>query len=64
MPPLRHTLRQLLVGQAPTAVKTVLNSSVGVAYRAHAETCADCADVIAEVYGPHGPPPVDETFGL
>jgi len=55
LPPLKHTLRQLLEGQGPDAVKQVLNSAIGEGVRKHAEECADCADVIAEVCGSEPP---------
>lgn len=55
MPPLKHTLRELLEGQGPSAVKHVLNSAIGDGLRKHAEDCADCADVIAEVCGSEPP---------
>lgn len=56
LPPLRHTLRELLEGQGPIAVRQALNSEVGDALREHAEECADCAEVIAEVCGSTLPP--------
>lgn len=58
LPPLKHTLREVLEGQGPAAVRRVLNSVAGAGLREHAKECAGCADVIAEVCG-NEPPPSD-----
>lgn len=52
LPPLRHELRLILEGQGPEACKQALEArQTGARLREHAEECADCADVVRELYG-------------
>lgn len=52
LPPLKCELRLILEGQGPDACKKVLESELmGARFRRHAETCADCADLVRELYG-------------
>lgn len=52
LPPLKHELRLILEGQGPGACKKVLESELmGARYRKHAENCAECGDIVRELYG-------------
>jgi hypothetical protein len=48
-----HTLRRILTHQGPNAVRSVLESfgQPGEHLREHAKSCAECADVVRELYG-------------
>ena len=50
LPPLKHELRQILEGQGPEACKQVLESQLGTALREHARSCAECNDIVRELY--------------
>jgi|tagenome__1003787_1003787.scaffolds.fasta_scaffold20786393_2 hypothetical protein len=52
LPPLDHELRLMLRSQGPGACRMVLETEViGSRLREHATCCADCGDVMGELYG-------------
>jgi len=61
LPPLRCELRLILEGQGPDACKRVLESKItGARFRKHTSTCADCADLVRELYEDGIIPVIDE----
>lgn len=52
LPPLKCELRLILEGQGPNACMLVLESEVtGVRFREHADECAECGNIVRELYG-------------
>jgi hypothetical protein len=52
LPPLRCELRLILEGQGPAACKHTLESEmIGAHIRKHAENCAECGEIVRELYG-------------